>query len=121
MHNWLFASVKTLTNCKDYYKDASEVLLRISFSVIGQFSPVYSIISIHVTTGFQNYFQDQRWLLEKFLRHGRLTEKAGTIFLNRVSVRVFRISKCKTLFLIFSTERQLKIVKTIIAHKESTD
>ncbi len=63
---FLLTSLETLTPIlKIVPKAASEFLFRLSFSLVGGFSQVYS--TIHVIAGFRNNFQVDRRLPEQLL------------------------------------------------------
>ncbi len=63
---FLLTSLETLTPIlKIVPKAASEFLFRLSFSLVGEFSQVYS--TVHVLAGFRNGFQVDRRLPEQFL------------------------------------------------------
>ncbi len=77
----LIASMKTLTNSETCTISRIKILLRLTISVIGQFSPRYHLLldrgkvglNTHVTGGFLN---------------------ATASSLKRVTGRIFKISKC---------------------------
>jgi hypothetical protein len=85
---FLFVSLATFTNSKDCYESASSVPgFRLSFALIGKF--------VYINGGLSEQFSESQAAFGKtFSAMGRSRLwVAGTSFLNRITERIFTISK----------------------------